>query len=114
MKYYSTILHKLFNSIPELKEAEAAYNLSVAEEEKRAEEEKKAKEKKQQEADAKEVEEAIDHASNLLINYLKKYGWYSYPFPSENFNGEKNNKPATANMTSDSSFTNILRSFLNN
>lgn len=67
MRYYSDMLNKVFDSVAELNKAETAEELKRQESTKRAAEQKKDKEA---------VEAAIDHATEILTDYIKKYGSY--------------------------------------
>ena len=65
MKYVSEVTNKMYATVEELKADEAKYAAKQAEQ-------KKLKENRA--ARAKEVEEAIDHARDLMDAFLKDYG----------------------------------------
>lgn len=68
MKYYSEVLGKIFDTTDEL----------IAEEAKQeAEEAKKKAAIEDKKARKKEVDEAYDHARNLIMKYTNDYGVYS-------------------------------------
>ena len=67
MKYYSETLDKLFDSEAELKKAEN----TALEEKKRKQALKDERAKR-----AKEVDEAIEHASDLLNKFIEDYGTF--------------------------------------
>lgn len=80
MKYYSEVLDKMFDSVLELNNAEKLDEIKKEAAAKKAKEEaeKKAKAKEKQAAERKEIEDAINHATELLMNYIKKYGYFDY------------------------------------
>lgn len=78
MRYYSDVLHTLYDTDEELKKAEAAHDAEVAEKEAekaRVEAEKKALASEIETAKA-ELDAARKHYSEVVSKYVEKYGTY--------------------------------------
>lgn len=99
MRYYSDMLNKVFDSVAELNKAETVEELKRQESTKKAAEQKK---------DREAVDAAIDHATKVLTDYIKKYGSYDILadlFPSFSagdtvkFSYNPKKKPANFNDT---------------
>lgn len=85
MKYYSTILNKLFDSIPELEKAEIEQKNKekiAAEKEAKLKAEKEAKEKKKKE-EAQKIEKMIKETTEAINKYVKQYGDISFSSPKD-------------------------------
>ena len=105
MKYYSEVLDEMFDSVLELNNAEKLHQIKTEAAARKAkeEEEKKAKIKAEQAAAKKEIEDSINHSTELLMNYVKKYGYFDW---SSLFKS-----PSTETVSE--SFVDLLERFLN-
>lgn len=94
MKYYSEVLNKMFDSVLELNNAEKLDQIKKEAAAKKAKEEAelKAKVKAEQADEKKKIEDAINYATKLLMDYIKKYGYFdwsaSYKTPSKEIVGD--------------------------
>ena len=69
MKYYSELTTEMYDTIEELENAECLHKQKVAELEAA---------RKEQECARAEVDEAVNKANDLIKEYVREYGIYSY------------------------------------
>lgn len=82
MKYYSDSLKKLFDSVEELEEAEAAKEEELAAE--KAKKEERKKEAEAVELAYKKANEAYVDANKLMQEFVEKYGSYHQTIKDSN------------------------------